>query len=443
MNDRLPPFNEQAEESALGCMLVSPQALKDGLALLRPSDFFIDRNRWVFEAAQALSSGGYISDFVTIQGELARRLHLDEIGGPAYISHLINNTPTFDGIQSYAQIMRERSADRKLLELASHTAVDAFDGSRTSIEKYARLYDALREIAPVSNHDVSIKSAANELLDEVEMYADNPIGYDEVRGFSLGIPWLDKLTGGLQLDDFTIVTARPGVGKTALLLQAADVLAERGKRVLIYSFEMRQRRVLRRMASRRAKVDWQKIDHGTATSDELARVMRELSQIGDLPIKIVDDNHVTTAMMNAQVDQLRPDLVIVDNINVMLEPFAYPGENDVKRIGRISRNLKVMCNDLLIPVVCICHMNRGSEARADKRPMLSDLRESGELEQNADNVLGMYRDIKGEQQPSNVVEIWPLKLRDGSIDRPVKFLFEGIFYNFIPAETTVKEEIYV
>lgn len=431
----LPPHDSLAEEAVLGCMLASESACKDGLAILRPDDFFIVKNKWVFESIQELTQRGQSADMVTINYELARRLHLDELGGPAYAMRLINSAPVYSSVRSYAQAVKSLSMDRQLLKVAESIAKSAYSDTVDTAAKLSTAYDALREITPSGDRTAHISLPANALLDEVELYADNPIGPDEVRGLSLGILHLDRLTGGLNTDDFTVLTSRPGVGKTALVMQVADTLAERGKRVLIYSLEMRARRVLRRIASRRAKVDWKNIDRGWATSDELARVMHQLSLISELPITINDDNHVTTAMITAEVDRLRPDIVIIDNLNIMLEPSITDRENDVKRIGRASRNLKILANETNIPVICICHMNRQNESRSDKRPTLSDLRDSGEIEQNADNVLGMYRDMKGEEQSSSIVEVWPLKLRDGDTSRPVKFEYNGVYYDFTPLES--------
>jgi replicative DNA helicase len=432
----IPPHNIEAEKSVLGSILIDTNCLTRVMQHISASDFYIVKNKWVFEAIVRLNNANMPIDFVTVTRDIATASQLDEMGGPAYISELINSVPTSIHAEGYAQIVKTNSTRRRLLELASKIAADAFDEAHNVNESVTSASEALRKITTCNPRTISISQPANALQDEVETFAENPIGPDEVRGFSLGIKHLDRLTGGLQRDDLTVITARPGVGKTALVLQSADVLATSGKRVLIYSLEMRAKRLLRRMASRRARVDWKRVDRGWATSDELSSVMVELAQLAELPIMINDDNHITTAQIAAEVDYLKPDLVIVDNINIMLEPAAYANENDVKRIGRVSRNLKIISNDNYTPVVCIAHMNRQSESRSDKRPTLSDLRESGEIEQNADNVLGMYRDMKGEQQASNIVEVWPLKLRDGDTSRPVKFIYEGVFYEFTEAETS-------
>lgn len=433
--ERMPPHDDEAEEAVIGSCLIDPGAMNTLKALLTVDDFYTVKNQWAWAAMLKLANAGQPIDVITLRHQLESAGQLDEIGGPVYITQMMVNTPTALYADSYAQIVKARSTDRRLLRLASGIAELAYSNDKTTNEKIAATYEDMRAIVPMSGRSESINIAARALLDDVEYFSDHPISDGQVRGFSLGIPKLDKLTGGLQRDDLTIITARPGIGKTALVLQSADVLAEQGKRVLIYSLEMRAKRVLRRMASRRAHVDFKRVDRGVATGDELGRVMAELGNIAELPIIINDDNHVTTAMIAAEVDRLRPDLVIIDNLNIMLEPAAYSGENDVKRIGRSSRNLKIIANDMLIPVVCICHMNRQNETRQNKRPQLSDLRDTGEIEQNADNVLGLYRDMKGEHQAANIVEVWPMKLRDGDTSQPVKFIFNGVFYDFVPAET--------
>jgi replicative DNA helicase len=432
--DTQPPHDDMAERAVIGSCFIDPNAINILKASLTTGDFYATQHQWVWDAILQLASNRQPIDIITVRKMIEASGKLDELGGAVYLSKLLTSVPTALHAQGYAEIVKAKSTDRQLLKLASDIAQDAYSDKPTN-EKISHAYEAMRSVVPISGRSEPISNAAKSLLDDVEYYADHPIGEGQVRGFSLGIERLDKLTGGLQTDDLTVITARPGIGKTALVLQSADVLAEQGKRVLLYSLEMRAKRVLRRMASRRAKVDFKRIDRGCATGDELGRVMAELGNIAELPIIINDDNHVTSAMIAAEVDRLRPDLVIIDNLNIMLEPHAYNGENDVKRIGRISRNLKIIANDYLTPVVCIAHMNRANETRGDKRPQLSDLRDTGEIEQNADNVLGMYRDIKGEQQAANIVEVWPLKLRDGDISQPVKFIFNGVFYDFVPAET--------
>lgn len=434
MIDRMPPNAEEAERAALGTMIVNPDEARRGMGSLTQGDFFIQRNADIFAAIVRVLEKQSTPDFVTVTHELAQHSKLDDIGGPGYISSLINNTPSFLSVQHYASLIKERALDRALLDIADKTAQSAFDGTKSTAEKVTSLYESMRRLQTTGSRSERVGVAANDLLDDVERWAETPLASGEVRGFSLGIEKLDELTGGLHKDDLTILTARPGIGKTALALQAADSLASVGKRVLFYSLEMRAKRVARRLASRRAMVDFQQIERGHASSDELARVMYQLSELTMLPLIVNDDNHITSAMINAEVDALRPDLVIVDNLNIMLEPHAYANENDVKRIGRISRNLKVIANDMTTPILCIAHLNRQSEIRSDKRPTLADLRDSGEIEQNADNVLGMYRDVKGIEQASNIVEVWPLKLREGDTSRPTKFYYNGMYYLFTPLE---------
>lgn len=435
MIDRMPPASEEAEQAALGTMIANDQEARRGIASLTQCDFFIQRNASVFGAIVRLIEKHMKPDFVTVTHELSQCGELEEIGGAQYISKLINETPNLTSVQHYASIIKERALDRALLGIADSAARDAFDGTKSTAEKLTSLYEAMRKLRAGGSRSERIGVAANALFDDVELWAETPLRYGEVRGFSLGIPSLDRLTGGLHDDDLTILTARPGIGKTALALQIADTLSMSGRRVLFYSFEMRAKRLARRLASRRARVDFQKIERGHATSDELAHIMHELSELSLLPLIVNDDNHTTSAMIAAEVDALRPDLVIIDNLNIMLEPNAYQNENDVKRIGRTSRNLKIIANDFTTPVLCIAHLNRQTENRADKRPTLSDLRDSGEIEQNADNVLGMYRDVRGEEQKSDIVEVWPLKLRDGDTSRPTKFHYDGTYYLFTELET--------
>jgi len=433
MNDQ-PPHSIEAEESVLSVMLVNQAQTKIGLAELVRNDFYVIKHQWVFEAIQSVVRSGGAADVVTVGESLRLSGKLAEFGGALELQRPLMAAPGYLDVRHYARIVKDRSLDRALLKIASDAAKLAYDGEKQTGEKLSAVYDLIRALSVGSGQSCQIGSSARELLDDVEAWSEHPIGPDDVRGFSLGIRALDKLTGGLHDDDLTILTARPGIGKTALALQIADTLATRGKRILLYSLEMKRKRVNRRLASRRARVNFQQIERGRAADDDLAKIMRALGEIADLPIIINDDNHVTSSQMMAEADQLRPDLIIIDNLNIMLEPQAYANENDVKRIGRASRNLKIIANDLHIPVLCICHLNRQTESRANKRPQLSDLRDSGEIEQNADNVLGMYRDMTGDEQESNIVEVWPLKLRDGDTSSPAKFIYNGAIYEFVPAE---------
>lgn len=433
--DKMPPHDVEAEECVLGSILIDTSALNRVRAVIKPKDFYIVKNQWAFEAMLSLKASNQPIDAVTLRRELEISGKLDEIGGPAFITYLMTVVPTAIHAAGYASIVARLAVDRRILTNASDMAKLAYDGEKQPGEKLSALYEMVRELSVSSGRSSPIRVSATELLDDVEAWAESPIGPNDVRGISLGIRALDKLTGGLHDDDLTILTARPGIGKTALALQIADTLAERGKRILFYSLEMRAKRVNRRLASRRARVNFQQIERGRADADDLAKIMRALGEIADLPIVVNDDNHITSSHIMAEADQLRPDLIVIDNLNIMLEPQAYANENDVKRIGRASRNLKIIANDLHIPVLCICHLNRQTESRANKRPQLSDLRDSGEIEQNADNVLGMYRDMGGDEQAANIVEVWPLKLRDGDTSSPAKFIYNGAIYEFVPAET--------
>lgn len=441
MNDFLPPSDEQAEECVIGSVLVDTDALKRVMAVVKPADFYTIKHRWVFEALLKLSQNNQPIDAVTLRRELESSGKLAEIGGPAQITYYMTVVPTAMHAGGYAKIVADMATRRSLIKAASDIATQAYDVETPVAEQTGRAYSLLRSINTYNSDAVDLRSASMTLLNKLEYWADNPLRPGDVRGERTYLAPLDGMIGGAERDDLIIIAARPGVGKSCLSGIVAYEKAKRNERVLFFSLEMSQERIIRRMASRLARVPFDRAKHGQCVGDELAALMRHVGDIAELPMIIRDQSGITTAQIDAIVSQSMPlDMIFIDNINIIGDPKE-KGENRATQVGRISANLKNMARNYNVPVWCICHMNRQIEARSDGVPTLADLKESGDIEQNADEVIFMFTqksDIKRkwdgtpDDKAGAVITFMPAKLRDGNTDAVAKMYFNKPIQDFAP-----------
>lgn len=434
----MPPSNIEAEEALLGSVMIDPTAMRRILAIVKPSDFYLVRNQWMFDAMLRLHKAHMPIDAVTVRKELDAAGQLAEFGGPAQITYYMTVTPTAIHAEGYAQIVKDMAVRRGLISVASDIAKNAYDLEAEAQEQTAKAFAALRTVNTYNAQSADIGTVAGEVFDELSYWSEHPIGKNEVRGLKTYIPALDMMIGGIEPDDLIINAARPGVGKSAFAGIIAYEKAKRGERVLYFSLEMSQKRIIRRIASRLARVPYDKAKRGQCDSDELSRLMQAAGHIAELPLIVRDQSGITTAQIDAAISQLMPlDMVIIDNINIIGDPKE-KGENRATQVGRISANLKNMARNYNVPVWCICHMNRDIERRADGVPTLADLKESGDIEQNADNVLFMYtakEDIKQDEHDGAIITLLPAKLRDGNTDAAAKLYFNKPIQDFAPTTT--------
>ncbi len=393
--DRLAPHSVEAEEALLGSILINPNALNDVAAFLQADDFFIVRNGWVWDTVQRLHERGDEIDYVTVVEELRQQGQLEEVGGAAYITYLINHTPSSIYAEAYGRIVERAALRRRLLNSASEIAQLAHEESADINEVVDRAEASLFAVTErrLLRELVPMRVAISDYYDRIEnLY--------ERRGEPLGVPTgftdLDHLLGGLQKSDLAIVAGRPGMGKTSWLLTTALNAARLGRaRVAIFSLEMSNEQIVQRLVSSETGINTHKLRLGELEEREWALFVEATANLSSVQIFLDDTPALSPIQMRTKCRRLYSehglDLVMVDYLQLMTSGAGH-SENRVQEISYISRNLKQIARELNIPVLAAAQLSRAVEQRQDKRPQLSDLRESGSIEQDADIVMFIYRD---------------------------------------------------
>lgn len=416
--ERLPPQNLEAEQSVLGSLLIDRDAIIRVAAMIRPDDFASAANGTIFRAILDLYNRREPTDFVTLSDELTRRTRLDEVGGIAYLSTLANAVPTAVHVEYYARIVERTATLRRLIDAGTEIVKIAYDDG---VETEDALDAAERAIFNVTERRttkdfVSIADVLDKFFDQIN-YMDQHRG--EMVGVATGFADMDQLTGGLQRSDLVIVAARPSVGKTALALgMAYGAAITHGKTVGIFSLEMSAEQLVTRLLSTETGVDTHRLRMGQINDGEWDRISRAFGRLAEANIFIDDTAAASIMDIRSKARRLQAehglDLLIIDYLQLMT---ARRSENRVQEISEISRGLKGLARELNVPVVALSQLSRAVETRADHRPMLSDLRESGSIEQDADIVMFIYREevYEPETDKKGIAEIIVAKHRNGPV----------------------------
>jgi replicative DNA helicase len=432
------PHNREAEEAVLGAVLINPEAYYDVASFLRADDFYIHRHRWVWEAFIRLQERRSPIDLLTVTDELDQQGQLAEVGGPAYLTGLINNVPTSMHAEAYGRIVEGNAIRRRMLAAANEIAKLAYQ-SESSVDTI--MDEAERTVFGVSERRTTrdlrkIQEVLSEYYDRVDALATR--GADTF-GVPTGFTDLDRLLGGLQPSDLLIVAGRPGMGKTAFMLSAAKNAAQKFKKhVAIFSLEMSSEQLVQRMISQETGIDSQRLRTGQLEGDEWALFAHAVEVLSDTVIFLDDTPALTPMQLRTKCRRLHAeynlDLVLVDYMQLMTSGTR--SENRVQEVSYISRNMKVLARELNIPVLAAAQLSRAIEQRADKEPQLSDLRESGSLEQDADIVMFINRPELYEKDSllKNVAQIKIAKHRNGPTGT-VELVFRGNIAKFENAAT--------
>ncbi|MCL4545674.1 MAG: replicative DNA helicase [Chloroflexi bacterium] len=393
--DRLPPHSLEAEHSTLGSLLLDPQAFTQIAEFLHADDFYREAHREIFDAIVSLNDQQTPADLITLTDELNRRNRLAAVGGPAYLSSLVNAVPTSIHVEHYARIVERDATLRRLISATASIAELAYNPEGELDQILDRAEQILFAVSQrrLSGDFVRIGSLLHDYLDHIERVHEH---HSEVTGVPTGFIDLDRLTGGLQPSDFIIVGARPSMGKTAFAVSLAHATAMRhGTTTGIFTLEMSAQQVVQRFVSIESNVDQQRLRTGFLDEHEWNRVIQAMSSLSSAPIYIDDSPGISTMEIRAKTRRLATvaplGLLIVDYLQLMQGRIRGDG-NRVQEISEISRSLKGLARELSVPIVALAQLSRGVETRQDHRPMLSDLRESGSLEQDADIVMFIYRD---------------------------------------------------
>ncbi len=419
-------FNREAEEAVLGAILLDEEAYYDVSDILQPNDFYIERNRWVWEAIHHIKSHGGHADLLTISARLEEEGHLAELGGESYLTGLLGAVPSALHAREYARLVEAASIRRRMLNAANEIARLAHN---QKLGVNALLTEAEKHIFNVSERRLTtsvqpIETVLSNYYDTLEELAARD---QEVTGVPTGFRDLDKLLTGLQPSDLIIIAGRPGQGKTGLVLNIARNAALYHQRhVAIFSLEMSNEQLVQRMISQQTGINSQRLRTGRLNEHEWVLLAQAIEQLGQTKIFLDDTPAITPMQLRTKCRRLhlehRLDLVIIDYLQLMGGDSR--SDNRVQEVSYISRNLKILARELNVPVIAAAQLSRAVEQRTDKHPQLSDLRESGSLEQDADIVMFIYRDeyYNEDSEHKGKAEIIVAKHRNGPTDT-VELLF--------------------
>jgi len=432
------PHSREAEEAVIGAVLINPEAYYDVASFLRADDFYIHRHRWIWECFTRLHDRRIPVDFLTVTEDLDQNGQLAEIGGPAYITALINNVPTSLHAEAYGRLVEATAIRRRMLTAANEIAKLAYQQDST-VETV--MDEAEKTIFGVSERRTTrdlhpIQEVLSEYYDRVDQLASRA---GETYGVPTGFTDLDRLLGGLQPSDLLIVAGRPGMGKTAFMLSIAKNAAQKYKKHIAYfSLEMANEQLVQRLVSQETGIDSQRLRLGTLEGDEWSLFAHAVEVLSDTVVFLDDTPALTPLQLRTKCRRLHAefnlDLVLVDYLQLMTSGTR--NDNRVQEVSFISRNLKVLARELNVPVLAAAQLSRAVEQRTDKEPQLSDLRESGSLEQDADIVMFIHRPEMYEKDSllKNIAQIKIAKHRNGPVGT-VELVFRNNIAKFENAAT--------
>jgi replicative DNA helicase len=419
--EKLLPQNIEAECGVLGSIIIDPEAIVQVADFLHAEDFYRDAHRTIYEVILQLYEQRIPADFITICDELERRNKLEEVGGASYITSLVNQVPTSGNVEHYGRIVERTAILRRLIHAAGQIAAIAYEeeDADAALDKSEQLIFSIGQ--RYAHTDFTVLS---ELLSE---YMEKLDQLHERRGTIVGVPTgftdLDRLTGGLQRSDLIILAARPAVGKSSFALSLAHNVASKYQHsVAIFTLEMSKEQLVQRFLSMEAGIDQHRLRTGWIEDDEWERIMYAMNQLSQANIWIDDTPGISTVEMRSKARRLLAehgiDLIIVDYLQLMQSEIGgRRNENRVQEVSEISRNLKGLARELNLPVLALAQLSRTVESRQSKVPQLSDLRESGSIEQDADIVMFIYRDdvYNPDSERKNIADIIVAKHRNGPV----------------------------
>ena len=440
--NRQPPQSLEAEQAVLGAMLIDSRCVSEVVGILKPEDFFLRQNQELYETIFQMFNFAQAIDPVTVLEKLRQNGYYDEQTTPSYLRQLMEITPTAANVKYYADIVRDKSILRSLNQAANDINDDVFRGEGETADI---LTNAERKVFSIrrGNADEALERIGTVLSKLFAHLNELAQSDSEFPGYSTGLRALDQKINGLNNSDLIIIAARPGMGKTTLALNLLSTVAKKtGKTVAFFSLEMSREQLATRLLANESYVDANKLITGKLQDEDWEKISFAAAALAKTDIRVDDNPAVTVAEMNSlcrRLDNL--GLVVVDYLQLMTGAGgSNKGENRVQIVGDISRGLKIMAKELNVPVICLSQLSRASEGRTDKRPLLSDLRESGAIEQDADQVIMLYRDdyYNPNTAEQNVCECIVAKNRHGETGI-VKVQWRPQFFAFSDLDTTHAE----
>ena len=410
------PHSLEAEQAVLGSILIDSRCTAQVIAALRPEDFYTELNRGIYEVIASMFNFAKPIDAVTVLDEMKLQGIYNPQSSQSYLVELMNVTPTAANVMRYVEIIRDKALLRNIATVASDITAER------------RIY-ALRQGKTLGGLE-PISTILGQVYQNLAELSKTKGG---IPGLPTGLGELDETIMGLKNSDFIILASRPGMGKTSLALNMAlNVGKKTGKAVAIFSLEMSKEQLAQRLLSSEAYVDSKKLQTGMLSKEDWQKLSGATATISRTKIYIDDNSIITVSDMNAQCRRIQDlGLVVIDYLQLMTSASGESSENRIQAVAEISRMLKIMAKELNVPVLCLSQLSRASTQRQDKRPMLSDLRESGSLEQDADIVLGLYREdyFNKEAEEHNKAELIVMKNRHGNTGTiPVQWMPEYTTY---------------
>lgn len=435
MIERIPPQNIEAEQAVLGAMLLEKKAIVAATELLNADDFYREAHKLVFEAIVELSQRDEAADLVTVVEQLKKSEKLEKAGGIAFVTSLANAVPTAANVKYHAKIVLEKAQLRNLINTTTEIAGMAYE----DVEEIGDLMEkAEKDILKVTGRGTSfeftpIGKLVIDVFEKVEKRAEQK---NALTGLASGFRDLDRLTSGFQASDLILVAARPSMGKTAFTLNIATYVAVKLKQpVAFFSLEMSNEQLVQRMLCAEGGIDSQALRAGELTDEDWKHLIIASDRLTKAPIYIDDTPGITVSELRAKARRIKADhglsLVVIDYLQLMQGRSSKNSDNRQQEISEISRSLKALARELGVPVIALSQLSRSVESRTIKRPMLSDLRESGSLEQDADIVMFLYRDeyYNEDSERKDQADVIIAKHRNGPIDT-ITLFFEKRFTKF-------------
>jgi len=425
LREHMPPHSVNAEQAVLGGIMLDPEVLSRLEGTLASGDFYMEAHRHIFSAMVELATKHRAVDALTVKDYLDGSKNLDACGGEAYLGDLISAIPTAANIRHYAEIIREKSVLRHLLKVCNEISRDVYDSTKTELkERLDRAESQIFSVADAYENTTSIfKKVESLLADAYQKLQQRYENKKEVTGVPSGFVDLDKLTSGMQRGDLIVIAGRPSMGKTAFALnlaQNAAIRAEEKMVIAIFSLEMPDEQIIMRLLAAESRVDMSKMRNGRFNQEDWRKMAEAIGPLAQAEMFVDDTPAITVMNIRSKCRRLKReagslDLVLIDYLQLM--QGSANAERREQEISAITRALKSLAKELHVPVIVLSQLNRSLEARTDKRPMMSDLRESGAIEQDADVIMFIYRDEVYNKTSENdgIAEIIVAKQRNGPI----------------------------
>lgn len=438
--ERIPPQNLDAEKSLLGAILISEDSLPDITEVVAPPDFYDERHQHIYRAMWNLYEHHRPVDLLTVKAELRSKKATEKAGGSAYLSELAGYVPTAAHAKAYAELVAKAAIRRRLIAAAANITERAYDEESETGELLGEAERSLFEVSEQNVHNdlISISDLLSETFDRLEELHQNK---NAIAGYKSGYPDLDRLTAGFHKSDLIVLAARPAMGKTALALNfARNVATINKKSVLIFSLEMGKEQLVNRMLADASGIESFKLETGNFSGDDFAKISEAMAELSEDPIYIDDTPGMTVMEMRTKARRAAHDhdlgLIIVDYLQLMAGSSKRAQDNRVQEVSEISRGLKLIARELNVPLIALSQLSRSVESRNPQIPMLSDLRESGSIEQDADLVMFLYREdyYNPDTDRQNITDLILAKHRRGATGQ-VELFFDKARIRFMSLDS--------